>query len=94
MRAMSKRRLKRDAGYQRARFDVFNRADGMCEAMAVHGCTRRCEQVHHIAGRGGPDPHRLDLLLGVCHVCHDHIERHPAEAFERGWRIRRNGVQT
>lgn len=89
--AVSKRRRKRDAGYAVARLEVFERAHGLCEANVSASCTRRCEQVHHKAGRGGDDPHALGNLLGVCLPCHEWIERNRAAAYEAGLLIRRVG---
>ena len=91
--AWSKRRLKRDARYQSARRDVFERADGRCELRILDACTGRCEQIHHIGGRGGPDPHRLDNLIGCCLHCHNYVHQYPSEAYDSGWSIRKNGVQ-
>lgn len=91
MRQMSKRRLKRDANYQRARYDVYERAGGRCELAIDDSCTRRCEQVHHRAGRQIPDPHRLELLIGCCHVCHARVHANPERAYQHGWMLRRNG---
>lgn len=87
--AVSAKRRKRDAGYAQAREDVYERARGMCEAVVSTRCTMRCEQVHHKAGRGGPDPHALSNLLGVCLPCHEWIERNRAAAYEAGLLIRR-----
>jgi hypothetical protein len=71
--------------YPQRRQQVFDRANGRCEAIACDGCTRDCEQVHHVAGRGGDDPHRLDNLLGCCAPCHEWIHRNPAAARAGGW---------
>ena len=89
----SKRRLKRDSSYQRARYDVYERAGGRCELMITPDCTGRCEQVHHKAGRGGPDPHRLDNLIGCCLHCHQHVHSQPQQAYDNGWSIRKNGLR-
>jgi len=83
---------KRDAGYQKARAAVWERADGLCEAACTIQCARRGQQVHHIAGRTGSDPHRLDNLLLVCGHCHDYIHDRPGEAYVNGWMRRRNGT--
>lgn len=91
MRQVSAKRRKRDQNYPAARRAVFARSMGACEAEACIDCNGQCQQVHHVAGRGGPDPHRLDGLLGVCRPCHDHIHGSPAESFERGWMVSRLG---
>lgn len=88
---VSARRRKRDAPYSDARQAVYDRARGMCEALVADGCTTACEQVHHLAGRGGLDPHRLDNLLGVCGACHLWIETNREQAYAVGFLVRRNG---
>jgi hypothetical protein len=90
MRPYSPRRRARDRSYPQARIAVQERSQGLCEA-GTSVCTGRLEQVHHKAGRTGPDPHALDRLLGVCAACHRYIESNRAESYERGWLIRRNG---
>ena len=94
MRPISDRRRKRDAAYRWSREEVYERAGGRCEVIATTDCTLRAEQVHHIAGRGGPDPHRLDNLLGVCAPCHAYIHAHPEEARTRGWMVSRHTKAT
>ena len=91
MRQVSKRRQKRDRNYPKARQAVYARADGRCEAGIWPVCTGRCEQVHHKAGRTGPDPHALDGLLGVCHRCHEWIELNREASYRLGFLVRRNG---
>lgn len=81
---VSAKRRKRDAPYGAAREKVYERAQGRCEALAAPGCSGACEQVHHLAGRGGADPHRLENLLGVCAACHLWIGANPQEATRLG----------
>ena len=88
MRAVSDRRRKRDAGYPAAREAVWERNTGFCE----HCQTRPMSDVHHIAGRGGPDPHRLDNLAGLCRNCHEWVHRNPSEAFRVGLMRSRHSV--
>ena len=85
MRRVSARRARRDAGYGAARQAVWERADGQCEMRVADGCSGRCEQVHHIAGRGGPNPHDLGNLAGCCLSCHAWVHGHPVEARAAGW---------
>ena len=79
MNAVSDRRRKRDAVYPERRRQVYARGNGMCE----HCELRPIMAVHHIAGRGGPDPHRLDNLVGLCATvgevegCHERAHAHP-----------------
>lgn len=91
IRQVSKRRRQRDAVYQQRRREAFDRAEGRCEAWASPGCRGRGELTHHLAGRGGADPHAVEGLLVVCDPCHRHIHAHPAESYEQGWMVRRNG---
>lgn len=92
MRSMSSKRRERDAGYALARRKVWVRAEGRCEGMVSKFCTRRCEQVHHKAGRSGDDPHRLDNLVGLCAPCHEHVHRNPAQSYANGMMVRRLGL--
>lgn len=85
---ISRKRRQRDAAYPKARMAVYDRSQGLCEAR-TDVCTGRMQAVHHIAGRGGPDPHRLDNLLGCCDPCHRRIHSSPAESYEQGWMRRR-----
>jgi hypothetical protein len=89
VRAVSAARRKRDAGYQAARLQVMDRSEGICETviagrLVIPGCNGQTQQVHHIAGRTGPDPHHLDNLLGVCRPCHEWITEHPKAATKMG----------
>ena len=87
LRPVSKRRRKRDKGYNRQRERVFERAGGQCELFVHAGlkeygdglsrCPSPMDDVHHIGGRLGPDPHRLDNLLGLCRWHHDLVHANP-----------------
>jgi hypothetical protein len=89
---VSSRRRRRDADYEQARQAVLARSEGRCE-VDVHspGCSGRVEQTHHIGGRGGPDPHRLDNLLGCSAACHAEIHANPNRSYLLGLMVRRNG---
>ena len=80
MKAVSDRRRRRDAVYPQRREQVWERNTGICE----HCQTRPMTEVHHIAGRGGPDPHRLTNLIGLCRNCHTWAHEHPEEARKAG----------
>lgn len=88
--SVSRKRQARDKDYGQARADVYERAGGACEVLGPD-CTGACEQVHHKAGRGGPDPHRLDNLKACCGPCHATIHAYPEWAYARGHSVRRNG---
>ena len=89
MRQVSKKKQKIDREYQAARLAVWERSGGACEGMVAPFCNRRCEQVHHKAGRVGPDPHRLDNLIGLCSFCHEWAHRFPQQAIEAGVSVSR-----
>ena len=80
MRPVSRKRQRRDAVYAERRVQVFERGDGVCE----HCRGAPMGSVHHIAGRGGPDPHRLDNLVGLCEPCHRRAHAEPVWAREVG----------
>jgi len=80
IRAVSDRRRKRDAVYAKRREQVWKRGNGMCEYCTMTAMT----DVHHLAGRVGPDPHRLDNLIGLCRPCHDRAHANPDWARQSG----------
>ena len=80
MKAVSDRRRKRDAVYPQRRREVFDRGGGMCE----HCLAAQMTETHHKAGRLGPDPHRLDNLVGLCGDCHRRAHSEPEWAREVG----------
>ena len=80
MKPVSDRRRKRDAVYPERREQVWARGNGMCEFCNY----RAMGEVHHIAGRGGPDPHRLENLIGLCHECHSKAHAMPEWARKFG----------
>jgi len=87
MKAVSDRRRKRDAVYPERRRQVFERGDGICE----HCFGSAMTEVHHKAGRLGPDPHRLGNLIGLCSVCHARAHAEPGWALEVGLMVTRLG---
>lgn len=90
MKPVSDKRRKRDAIYPKRREQVWQRGNGMCEFCAWRTMT----DVHHIAGRGGPDPHRLDNLIGLCRECHDKAHAFPQWAREYGLMRTRHTVDS
>ena len=85
MRAVSRKRRSRDAVYPAARRAVFDRADGRCEWCSAAAMS----EVHHRAGRLGPDPHRLSNLAGLCSDCHRRAHADPAAALAAGVSVSR-----
>jgi 5-methylcytosine-specific restriction endonuclease McrA len=80
VKAVSDRRRKRDAVYPQRREQVWERGNGMCEFCGMAAMT----DVHHIAGRGGPDPHRLTNLIGLDAECHRRAHAEPEWARQVG----------
>ena len=92
---VSRKKRKKDASYPAARIAVYERADGMCEAPEDEAdgllCGSEMAEIHHLAGRGGPDPHRLENLAGLCHFHHTHAHANPAWAHSVGLMVSRHG---
>jgi 5-methylcytosine-specific restriction endonuclease McrA len=80
VKAVSDRRRRRDAVYPARRLQVFERGGGMCE----HCLTAQMTETHHKGGRLGPNPHRLDNLVGLCGDCHRRAHSEPAWARQVG----------
>lgn len=93
MRPVSKKRQRRDRKYPKQRERVHERAGGTCEFVWPSGtkCHYRMTDVHHLAGRGGADPHRLDNLTGLCREHHEFVHRHPQWAYDHGYMRSRHG---
>jgi 5-methylcytosine-specific restriction endonuclease McrA len=87
MKPVSDKRRKRDAVYPARRQQVWERGNGMCEhcGMAPMG------EIHHKAGRGGADPHRLANLAGLCPPCHARAHAQPEWARSVGLMTSRIG---
>ena len=91
IRPVSRKRQARDRHYQQARHDVYERAGGACEVLGPD-CTGAGQEVHHVAGRLGPDPHRLSNLKLCCSPCHKTVHSYPEWSYSRGHMVRRNGA--
>jgi 5-methylcytosine-specific restriction enzyme A len=90
IKSRSNKETARLRAYNRARGVVFERANGYCEANTPQ-CRGAMDQVHHRKGRDGDLIDNVDLLLGVCWACHNHIHANPALSYEQGWLVKRNG---
>ena len=93
LRTVSERRRQRDADYPQRRQQVWDRQDGHCgwsrdfhtgDTFGIEHCTREMTDVHHIAGRGGSQPHRLSNLVGLCAEHHRWVHANPEKARDLG----------
>ena len=75
---------------------VDARSGGRCECNGIDkpGCGRRAEIHHHIAGRGGDDPHRPTNLLHLTDECHRRIHAHPKQSYKDGTMRSRLAVES
>jgi hypothetical protein len=95
VRAVSDRRRKRDAVYPQRRERVWERGNGMCEWCGMAAMT----DCHHLAGRGGSDPHRVsgdwrdaeNNLVGLDAECHRRVHAEPEWARSVGLMRSRHG---
>lgn len=95
LRPVSKRRQQRDASYPEARRALFVRAQGQCEFHPDgRRCPSPCTDAHHLAGRLGPDPHRLSNLVALCRFHHQMTHEFPEWARFHGLMVSRHGGAT
>lgn len=75
---------------------VDARSGGRCECNGpdTAGCGRRAEIHHHIAGRGGNDPHLPTNLLHLADECHRRIHAHPKQSYRDGTMRSRLAVES
>lgn len=66
---------------------VDRRSGGRCECPRACGLPATVH--HHIAGRGGANPHHPDNLLHLAVECHQWIHSHPEESYANGTMRRR-----
>jgi len=66
---------------------VDARSGGGCEC--GRGCGLRANVHHHVAGRGGANPHHPDNLLHLADSCHRWVHDHPEESYDIGLMRRR-----
>lgn len=64
---------------------VTARAGGICEALIAGVCGSRAEHMHHRQLKSGGGKDTPANCLHICHLCHDHVHKNPAEAMENGW---------
>lgn len=75
---------------------VMARCGGFCEVRTRH-CWDEASQIHHRRPRGAggskdPATGQAANGIGVCIPCHDHLEKHRAEARDNGWLVRQGTV--
>lgn len=93
LRRRSVKKRTTDAELSEARKLCEFRAYGRCEANTP-ACPEREHRgvhAHHVLPRSASVDHSPENLLWVCAAAHDHIHAHPAEAYDKGWLIRRQG---
>ena len=73
--------------YADACAEVDRRSGGACEC--GRGCGLRANVHHHVAGRGGANPHHPDNLLHLADSCHRWVHDHPEESYDIGLMRRR-----
>lgn len=78
----------RAPAYRAARQHVAERAGGWCE-LQTPVCTKVGREVQHLAGRVGALLTDTTLMRWSCRECHAHAHANPAEAYARGWMVRR-----
>lgn len=73
--------------YGDACMEVDRRSGGACEC--PRDCGLRANVHHHIAGRGGANPHHPWNLLHLNDACHRDIHDHPERSYAEGTMRRR-----
>lgn len=91
IRSRSTRTAARDRRYSIER-RAFLEQHPICEAV-LDGCQWSATEVHHKAGRLPAVFFRRDLWMALCSRCHRWITEHPAEAYARGWSLRRHELE-
>ena len=78
----AKRRVDMDE-YSKQRL-AFLALYKQCQAK-LPGCTDKCTDVHHKAGRTGDNYLKMSTWMAVCRPCHSWIEINPEQAKELGF---------
>lgn len=53
----------------------------------------KATEIHHQRGRVGDLLYDVRYFMQVCRKCHEYIETHPEEAYERGWSLLRTQTE-
>lgn len=80
---------RKNAEFAKARDVARERAGFTCQAR-LDGCTTFATEVHHIAGRVGPQANDPSNLMALCHSCHQKITDHEVPVYELGLMRKRN----
>jgi 5-methylcytosine-specific restriction endonuclease McrA len=70
---------------------LMDRAGWKCEIRVVPLCAGNLER-HHRLPRSHGGKNTMGNLLIACSDCHDYIEKHREESYERGWLIKSGAV--
>jgi hypothetical protein len=68
--------------------EVLLRCHGDCE-IGSPDCTGRGHHLHHALRRSQGGRDRLEDVRLSCAPCHDYLHTHVAEAFDKGWLLRK-----
>lgn len=90
MNPESSRRKRERREYEAARI-VYLAFHPSCELRVPDVCEGRAVEIQHRRGRVGADYLDTETWAATCSACHRYATEHPAEAYERGWALRRNG---
>ncbi len=85
-RTLSKKREIQVRLYNNKTKPEYLIAHSQCE---VEDCHQRATQIHHKKGKIGDLLNDTEYFLAVCWLDHDHIERHPIWAKEKGYSLNR-----
>jgi len=87
-----KRRARLDRQYTVKRREYLEE-NPACAAQIPDLCTGQATTIQHKRGRVGADYLDVTTWMGACLECHQYIEAHREESFEKGWALPRNGVR-
>lgn len=83
---VSKKTKERHKTYNELRLDYLA-LHPICE-VGVKGCTKKSTEIHHKRGRIGENLYRD--FCAICRNCHNYVESHPEESYQKGWMLKRN----
>ncbi len=87
VKPVSKKRKKESVAYAKRR-KAYLAAHPLCAcSMSLFGYHQRADQIHHKAGRLGPNYLDESTWLAVCRESHEWIHAHASKARANGWII-------